>query len=86
MEFTKDLDFIPDNGKTQKSSRQWIMYLDLEMVAKMTGIQVWSSKGIRSIGKLLNWSEEYVLDTTEWRLLLLQLLSRFSRVQLCVTP
>lgn len=39
-----------------------MMYLDLEMVAKMTGIQVWSSKGIRSVGKLLNWSEEYVLD------------------------
>lgn len=24
----------------------------------MTGIQVWSSKGIRSVGKRLNWSEE----------------------------
>ena len=48
MEFTKDLDFIPDNKKSQKSSRQWMIYLDLEMVAKMTGIQVWSSKGIGS--------------------------------------
>ena len=65
MEFTKDLDFIPDNRKAQKTSRQWMMYLDLEMVAKMTGIQVWSSKGIRSIGKLLNWSEECVLDTAK---------------------
>ena len=39
-----------------------MMCLDLEMVAKMTGIQEWSSKGIRSVGERLNWSEEYVLD------------------------
>lgn len=50
------------------SASEW---LDLEVVEKndrCAGVEQWGAWG--SAGKLLGWSEGYVLDTTEQRLLI----------------